>query len=428
MGLEEHVWRFFVQTRGLFAPRNSIYFSDLDSLTVLCLIGFDDDRVIKDFIRIHAEGLAQPLVCLSGSYPDYQSQGRNIRKLYEQPGWLRRLGTLLPYAVQSRRLERFRNSHEIARRAVGRFFASRQVDVILAEFGDTGAAVAPAAHECGIPLVVHFHGHDAHRRSLLTPQMVQQYRFMFQTAAAVLVVSRYMWQTLAEMGCSHEKLIYNPYGPRERFFNVQPDYRPTVLSVGRFTDIKANYLVLMAFWKAWQQVPYAKLVMAGGGELLETCKTLAQVWNLQHAVSFTGPVEHSQVHDLFAQACCLAQHSVVPSYGDAEGTPNTILEACAAGLPVIATKHAGIPDVVVDGVTGLLVDERDVNGMAEAMVRLLQEPQLCRQMGAKGRARVQAGFTSCQHIQRLQAVIDYARQRRPIDIAALAAESLKIGL
>ena len=394
---------------------------------MICLIGFDDDKVIKDFLRIHVEGLSGQVLCLSGAYPDYLFQGVNVRKRFEQSRWFRRFAALMPFVWNSRRLQKLQGSSASQQRAIGRFFKRYSVDVILAEFGDGGAAVSAVAAAQEIPLIVHFHGHDAHRKSLLTPQMMQTYRFMFRTAAAVLVVSRFMWQALADMGCPTDKLIYNPYGPRERFFNVQPDYSPVVLSVGRFTDIKANYLVLMAFEKAARLVPEARLVMAGSGELLETCRTLARVWGLQDRVSFPGPVEHARVHELFSQACCFAQHSVMPSYGDAEGTPNTILEASAAGLPVVATRHAGIPDVVQHEVTGLLVDELDVQGMADAMVRLLTDSQRCRELGMNGRRRVQNCFSSSQHLQRLQAAVDLARARRSSDIAALAAESLTVG-
>lgn len=392
---------------------------------LICLIGFDDDKVIKDFIRIHAEGLAGVKICLTGSYPDYLWLGVNVRKAFEQPGWLRRLTSLLPYALTARRLARLQSDAANHRRAVARFLACQSVDVIVAEFGDTGAAMAPVAVEAKIPLVVHFHGHDAHRKTLVTSEMLQQYRFMFQNAAAVLVVSRFMWETLAKMGCPVEKLIYNPYGPRERFFKVQPDYRPTVLSVGRFTDIKANYLVLMAFHQALQRVPEARLIMAGDGELLETCKTLARVWNLQDAVSFTGAVEHAEVHQLFATACCFAQHSVTPGYGDAEGTPNTVLEACAAALPVVATRHAGIPDVVVNEKTGLLVDERDVAGMSHAMVRCLSDADLCRRLGQAGRERVAEGFPPQRHLEILQSAVTSARNRDIPALQRLAAGSLE---
>jgi glycosyltransferase involved in cell wall biosynthesis len=250
---------------------------------------------------------------------------------------------------------------------------------------------------------------------------------MFRSAAAVLGVSRCMLSALRELGCPQEKLIYNPYGPRDRFFELTADYRPTVLSVGRFTDIKANYLVLLAFQQALQQVPQARLVMAGHGELLETCRTLAGVYGLQQSVDFPGAVEHSQVHQLFQHACCFAQHSLCPSYGDAEGTPNTVLEACAAGLPVVATRHAGIPDVVIHGQTGFLVEERDVQSMATAMVRLLSDASLCRTMGAAARQRVRDSFSSAGHLSRLMQAIDYGVRGDTTAIASLARDSLLIG-
>jgi len=394
---------------------------------VLCLIGFDDDKVIKDFIRIHAELLPCQKICLAGAYPDFQFNGLNVRKQFQQPAWRRRLGNLLPYALTSRRLQRLQNSQTSVHGALVRFLQHQKVTSILAEFGDAGAAIAPVAELAGIPLIVHFHGHDAHRQSLLSPTLRLQYQTMFRSAAAVLGVSRWMLSALTELGCPSEKLIYNPYGPRDRFFEVTPDFTPTVLSVGRFTDIKANYLVLMAFRQALQKVPHARLVMAGHGELLETCKTLASVWGLQHAVEFPGPVEHAKVHELFQRACCFAQHSVCPSYGDGEGTPNTVLEACAAGLPVVATRHAGIPDVVIHDQTGFLVEERDVQSMAMAMVRLLSDPLLCRTLGQNARQRVLQHFTSAQHVSRLQQVITAAEQRDAAMICQLAVKSLQVG-
>ncbi len=88
--------------------------------------------------------------------------------------------------------------------------------------------------------------------------------------------------------------------------------------------------------------------------------------------------------------------------------PNSILEAGAAGLPVVATRHAGIVDSVVEGETGFLVDERDVDGMADRMCRLLDDPQLCRTMGAKAKQHIRENFNIDQHIGRLQNVIDDA--------------------
>jgi glycosyltransferase involved in cell wall biosynthesis len=314
----------------------------------------------------------------------------------------------LPQFAYSRLITSKENSFEAIDDALAGFLHEFRVDVVLAEFGPAGADIAPHLRALGIPLVVHFHGHDAHRREVVE-QYREKYQIMFDIAYRIISVSRFMTDTLVALGADPEKIILNPYGPREDFFSIEPDFPPTVLSLGRFTDIKANYLTLAAFAKAAEMVPNARLVMVGAGELLETCKTLASIWGIEDKVEFPGATAHSNVRSFFTQACCFAQHSVVPSYGDAEGTPVTILEASAASLPVIATNHAGIPDVVVHGETGYLVEERDVDGMAAYMIRLLEDRNLSRQMGMAARQRIRQHFSLDRHIGLLQKVLDDAR-------------------
>jgi glycosyltransferase involved in cell wall biosynthesis len=375
----------------------------------LCHIGHDNNPVIKDFIRLHVEKLPGEKVCLTHWFPDYEHVGRTIRYFYSRHPLRAKLRKLLPQFLHHRLVTARQYDEPAILDALDGFFDAHGVDCILAEFGDTGAAICPTAVKLGVPLVVHFHGHDAHRQSLLTEELRSKYRYMFEHAAGILVVSRHMENALVDLGCPRKRITYNPYGPRESFFELAPDYRSTVLSVGRFTDIKANYLVLMAFREALRSCPEARLVMAGEGELLETCKTLAEVWGIRDQVEFPGAVPHADVTRLFAEACCFAQHSVTPSYGDAEGTPNTILEAGAAALPVVATRHAGISDVVVEGRTGFLVNERDVEAMASQLVTLLSDPERCREMGTAARRHIRENFSSDRHIARLAAVIKSAR-------------------
>ena len=377
----------------------------------LCIIGFDDNKVIKDFIRLHVEKLPGEKVCLTHWFPEYKYEGRTIRYFYSRHPLRAKFRKLLPQFLYHRLVTAKEHSEPAILDALGGFFDAHDVDCLLVEFGNMGAAVCPSALKLGIPMVVHFHGHDAHRLPLLTDGLRAQYEFMFEHAAGILVVSRHMENVLVEMGCPPERITYNPYGPRDTFYEVEPDYRPTVLSVGRFCDIKANYLVLMAFRDALEKCPEARLVMAGEGELLETCKTLAQVWGIADRVEFPGPVPHAEVPRLFSDACCFAQHSVTPTYGDAEGTPNTILEAGAAALPVVSTRHAGIPDVVVEEETGFLVDELDITGMAQRLVELLSSPDRCRTMGTNARNRILSNFSSKQHIDCLGEVIKAARKK-----------------
>jgi glycosyltransferase involved in cell wall biosynthesis len=98
------------------------------------------------------------------------------------------------------------------------------------------------------------------------------------------------------------------------------------------------------------------------------------------------------------QVRVFVQHSRVAADGDSEGNPVAVMEAQLSGLPVVATRHAGIPEVVLDGQTGLLVDEGDVNAMAAAIELLLLDPALCAQFGAAGRCHVAEGFTLERHL------------------------------
>jgi glycosyltransferase involved in cell wall biosynthesis len=233
---------------------------------------------------------------------------------------------------------------------------------------------------------------------------------MFDYADSLISVSHFMTETLIGMGAAPNKVIYNPYGAREYFFNVQPDYSSqTLVTLGRFADIKAPYLTLMAFRQALASVPKARLIMIGDGPLLETCKSLAKTWCIESSVTFSGALTHDAALPLLNQACAFVQHSVTTSYGDAEGMPNSILEAGAAGLPVISTRHAGIVTAVIEGETGFLVEERDVDGMANRMAELLQDTGSCRSMGHAARTHIQSNYSIDGHIKRLQQLIDQAR-------------------
>ncbi len=379
----------------------------------ICIVGVDNDVVLKDFVRAHVDYLRGEKVLVDHWYPDLRYNGYTIRHFYKSNRTSAKLSKLLPQAVYTRVVTRNELSDATLNDSLRAFFHEHDVDVVLAEFGPTGADLAPHLEELGIPLVVHFHGHDAHRRKLVE-EYRSRYQVMFKSASRIVCVSRFMQQTLEDLGADPKKIVLNPYGPRDAFFSVAPRYTPTVLAVGRFTDIKANYLTLAAFAEVLKTVPEAQLVMVGNGELLETCKTLAIHWGISEHVKFPGAVPHSEILSFYEDACCFAQHSVTPSYGDAEGTPVAILEAAASALPVVATRHAGISDAVIHGETGFLVEEGDVTGMAAHMKLLITNTQLSRQMGERARSHTREHFSMTRHIEVLQNAIDDARNRTPV--------------
>jgi glycosyltransferase involved in cell wall biosynthesis len=370
-----------------------------------CIIKGNVPLISETFIDAHIERLAGEKVVLYNYFPDYIHNGRTIRSFYSCSPLRRRLRRMLPMFLYDRLVTSRQNHADETRDFLHAFFRKHRIDCILAEYGMNGADICQTARELNIPLVVHFHGHDAHREPDVEPYR-QKYLDMFDYASSIISVSHLMTEKLKELGAPAEKIVYNPYGAREYFSEVQPDYRPTLIAVGRFAEIKAPYLTVAAFREALRSVPDARLVMVGDGHLLECCRSLAMAWGIVDRIRFAGALTHDHFIPLMSQACAFVQHSVTPSFGDAEGTPNSVLEAQAAGLPVISTRHAGICEAVIHETTGFLVDERDINGMANYMVRLLLDPSLARTMGAAARKHVKENYSMTRHIELLQTCID----------------------
>lgn len=292
-------------------------------------------------------------------------------------------------------------------------FRSHRANAVLAEYGLAGNRVREACLLAGLPLIVHFHGYDAYRDSEVKDDA---YRALFAQAAAIVAVSRHMQRQLESLGAPPEKVHYNPYGVDLSRFRASPVAEaPQFLCVGRFVEKKAPHLTLLAFAEALRSQPDARLRMIGDGPLLSLCKEIAGALGLADRVAFLGAVPHEQIAVEMRNARAFLQHSVTAPNGDSEGTPNTVIEAGACGLPVIATHHAGIPDVVRDGATGLLVAERDVPGMAKHIARLAGDRDLAQQLGEAARKRVAAEFDIEKRTGALWRIIQSCVSRPPAE-------------
>ena len=292
-------------------------------------------------------------------------------------------------------------------------FRRARADAVLAEYGPVGVLVWEACRRLGVPLVVHFHGYDASVREVLEEHR-ETYPAMFRAACAVVAVSRAMREKLISLGAPPEKVHYNPYGiDCGEFGGADPASAPPVfVAVGRFVEKKAPHLTLRAFAEVRRAHPSARLRMVGEGPLLESCRALASELGLDGAVEFLGAQSHERVREEMRAARCFVQHSVEAPNGDCEGTPLGILEAGASGLPVVSTRHAGIPDVVVEGETGLLVEEGDVGSMAEMMERLAADAALAGRMGRAARRRIAENFSVERSDRNLWDIIESCMSRR----------------
>ena len=347
------------------------------------------------FIQAHIDLLDAEVTHLHGIFfPVASDDGQYTLK---ENSWIKRVFDKLKLSRIYKKL--FRNPQLV------RYLKEKKIALVLAEFGMVGAEVTDVCKTLNIPLIVHFHGNDAYIYSIWE-KYEKCFKSLFIYAQYIIVVSHDMHQKLKKEGAFEDKLTLNPYGPRKDFLTLHPNFKYlTFVVVGRFVEKKAPQLTLRAFKKVQNQFPEARLIMAGDGPLLPFCQQWAVESGLEASVVFHGVATHDEVKRLFSEAYCFVQHSVVAANGDSEGTPVAILEASAAGLPVVATRHAGIQDVVIHGETGFLVEEHDVDGMAQYMITLALNEAQAEQMGKKGRQRIIEHFTMDKHITTINRLI-----------------------
>ena len=291
-------------------------------------------------------------------------------------------------------------------------------DAVLAEFGFEAVRVMEACAWSGVPLVVHFRGSDASAQGRLG-LLCERYKRLLAIAAGVIVKSRPMANTLLALGARPDRLLISPSGANPELFHgsVPEQAPPRLLAVGRFVAKKGPLQTIRAFSQLCRTLgagdPQPSLWMVGDGPLLKQAQTLVLGLALQDRVHFLGVCPQQQVADLMRQVRGFVQHSMVAPDGDSEGNPVAVMEAQLSGLPVVATRHAGIPEVVLDGQSGLLVDEGDETGMAQAMARLLLDPALAARLGDYGRRRVLEHFTIEHHLQQVAQLLHQVMQHRP---------------
>ena len=299
------------------------------------------------------------------------------------------------------------NEFTVHEQAVINSFKANKIQLVFAEYGGTGETLTDICRLLQIPLIVHFHGYDATHKNELAAH--KNYIKLFAYAKAVICVSGKMERNLIEMGCPGEKIHRTVCGPNEIFYENTPHFnKQQFMAAGRFTDKKAPYYLILAFREVVKKFPDAQLIIAGEGELSYTCQNLIRFFKLEKNIQLPGMVTPEQFSNYLNDSMALVQHSVNTPDGDSEGTPVVIVEAGAAGLPVIATRHAGIKEVIHHEETGLLCEEHDVYGMADHMLKLLSNPMLAREMGNNARARIKSHYTLNMHMDLLNSLVKKA--------------------
>lgn len=161
-----------------------------------------------------------------------------------------------------------------------------------------------------------------------------------------------------------------------------------VVAVGRMVYKKGFEYLIDAAPRILERFPDAEIVIGGGGELLPELEERAERLGVSGRVRFPGALSHDQVLELIATGELFVMPSVRDPAGNVDGLPIVVLEAMAAGKPVVATDVSGMPLAVTDDESGLLVPERDAPALAQAVVEILDDPERAARLGEAGRHRV----------------------------------------
>jgi len=350
----------------------------------------------ETFIRNQLNNLKAP-VTLTGGWLPYLDNGN--RSIFSFPF----TNNLLRASLKKLSIKRYKLLYT---RYLTHYLLKYKIELVLAEYGITGSNMVDACKSAGTKLIVHFHGFDAFHTDTIN-SFKKEYIRMFDYCTSLVVVSDDMKNQLIELGANQDKIHKIPYGiDSNKFSGALPENNPPIfIFVGRFTAKKAPILTLKAFAKVVELIPEAKLIMVGSGELFDETVNLANKLELQKQVEFAGVQNPESVAKYLKSARCFVQHSVRSENGDSEGLPNTILEACASGLPVVSTKHAGIKEAVIHGETGFLCEEGDFVAMSEYMLKLGNNPKLAGEMGKNASIFVKNNYNLDGQIQKLRNLI-----------------------
>lgn len=278
-----------------------------------------------------------------------------------------------------------------------RFLERHETSVFFSQYLPFGWSIAPICKKLGLRHVVRGHGYDL--SEVLNSDVWRQRFLSLNEAHAIVVPTEYQRNNLIRIGLNADIIHATPCGvdiPGSDALLNSTHGKETIecLVVGRLTPKKAPDITLKAFFAAAERMPRLRLTMVGDGILRSKVEGILKAHPLAHLVKLSGALPHAEVKKMFQQAHIFLQHSVTPvESGDQEGAPVAIMEAMAHALPVVSTRHAGIPYLVENEQTGLLTDEFDEAGMSDCIVRLAQDASLRETLGKRGRMKAAAEFS-----------------------------------
>ena len=275
-------------------------------------------------------------------------------------------------------------------------------------FGHIAVHLLPLIRTWPKPRVVSFHGAD-----VMVDMDKRAYRKatkeMLDLVTRVFVRSASLQRAVVDLGCDERKIDVVRTGIplqefpfREREFPADGSWR--FLHASRLVQKKGIATTLHAFTVFSNHYPKATLTIAGEGPMLMELKELTRKLKIADRVTLPGFLAPEKLREVYYGSHIFLHPSETGSDGNQEGIPNSMLEAMATGLPVFATKHGGIPEAIENGVSGVLVAERDHDALSRALLDTAKNPDLLKRLARSGANAVAAKFDQQKQIEQLEEI------------------------
>lgn len=291
-----------------------------------------------------------------------------------------------------------------------------KIDHIHAHFVWVNGIVARIARDLtGITFSLHPHAFGIFSRDR------ESVRRQLKRADGIITVSEYHRHYVADL-CPR----WSPQEVQVVHYGVDPaEFTPAhvpaddgtlrIISVGSLVEKKGHEYLVDACAELAQKGYAFRCSIVGGGPLHQALQERIQARGLQDRVALLGAKTQAEVKNLYRHSDIFALACVVARSGDRDGLPNVLLEALALEIPAVTTPVTGIPELVRDGETGLLVPERDAHALAAALERLINDPTLRRRLGQQGRQMVLSGFDIHSTAAQMATAFQAIRTRRAAD-------------
>lgn len=255
-------------------------------------------------------------------------------------------------------------------------------------------------------LVVHFRGYDITQVVRACGRNVHDH--LWTQADRFIANCEHFRDLAVELGCPDDKIDVVGSGIELDSFAFRPPLaiagqRARLIAVGRLTKRKGFHTLIEAVARLVRGGFDCELTLVGGGEERGALESLASRCGIGDRVAFTGPLPHAEISVRLASSHIFVAPSETSPDGGADAPTNTIKEAMAVGVPTCATRHGGIPELVEDGVTGVLAREADPEDLAAAILRLAGLEASWPELALNARSRVEARYETSVVTEKLLA-------------------------